>query len=60
MARNGFTREQVEAIIARQATRAAKRAAADDIIDNDHATREDVYAKIDALHARYLSLAQTR
>ncbi|NYH98969.1 dephospho-CoA kinase [Cupriavidus plantarum] len=35
MARNGFTREQVEAIMRRQATRADRLACADDVIDND-------------------------
>lgn len=35
MARNGFTREQVEAIMARQATRAERLACADDVIDNN-------------------------
>lgn len=35
MARNGFTRAQVLAIMARQATRAARLAVADDVIDND-------------------------
>ncbi|WP_413194946.1 dephospho-CoA kinase [Pararobbsia alpina] len=58
MSRNGFTREQVEAIIARQASRSARLAAADDVIDNDHATREAIYAEVDALHGRYLLLAQ--
>ncbi|WP_454765024.1 dephospho-CoA kinase [Cupriavidus campinensis] len=35
MARNGFTREQVLSIMHRQATRAARLAVADDVIDND-------------------------
>lgn len=35
MARNGFTREQVEAIMARQATRDERLACADDVIDNN-------------------------
>ncbi|MCY1552813.1 Dephospho-CoA kinase [compost metagenome] len=35
MARNGFSREQVQAIMARQATRRARLACADDVIDND-------------------------
>lgn len=58
MSRNGFSREQVLAIIGRQATRDARLAAADDVIDNDHATRSDVYARVDALHARYVDLAK--
>jgi len=60
MSRNGFTRDQVEAIIARQATRADRLAAADDVIENDHASREAVIAHVDALHARYLELALDR
>lgn len=35
MSRNGFTRPQVEAIMARQATRAQRLAQADDVIDNE-------------------------
>lgn len=35
MARNGFTRAQVQAIMDKQATRAARLAVADDVIDND-------------------------
>lgn len=58
ISRNGFSREQVLAIVARQATRAARLEAADDVIDNDHTPVSDVYARIDALHARYVTLAQ--
>jgi dephospho-CoA kinase len=57
MSRNGFTREQVDAIVARQATREQRLAVADDIIENDHMTRDAVYHEVDALHARYLALA---
>ncbi|WP_028228658.1 dephospho-CoA kinase [Paraburkholderia ferrariae] len=57
MRRNGFTREQVLAIIARQATREARLAAADDIIVNDGATLEALSQDVDRLHARYLALA---
>lgn len=60
MSRNGFTREQVEAIIARQATRADRLAAADDVIANDHSTKTAVLAEVDALHARYLEHARRR
>ncbi|MNT79914.1 Dephospho-CoA kinase [compost metagenome] len=35
MSRNGFSREQVQAIMAKQATRGARLACADDVIDND-------------------------
>ena len=58
MRRNGFSREQVLAIIARQATREARLAAADDVVVNDdHATLDTLRREVDALHARYLSLA---
>ncbi|KVG66655.1 dephospho-CoA kinase [Burkholderia pseudomultivorans] len=57
MRRNGFTREQVEAIIARQATREARLAAADDVIVNDAATPDELAAQVDVLHRRYLDCA---
>ncbi|CAB3743220.1 Dephospho-CoA kinase [Paraburkholderia sediminicola] len=59
MSRNGFSREQVLAIIARQATREARLAAADDIIDNDNAPLDALKAQVDAQHRVYLSLAAT-
>ena len=56
--RNGFTRDQVLAIIARQATREARLAAADDVVVNDStATLETLRREVDALHARYLVMA---
>ncbi|KWK68408.1 dephospho-CoA kinase [Burkholderia ubonensis] len=55
MRRNRFTREQVEAIIARQATRDARLAAADDVIVNDATTPDALAAQVDALHQRYLA-----
>jgi dephospho-CoA kinase len=57
MRRNAFTREQVEAIIARQATREARLAAADDVIVNDNASLDALDAEVDQLHRTYLSLA---
>lgn len=57
MSRNGFSREQVLAIIARQATREARLVAADDIIDNDNAPLKSLKAQVDAQHRVYLSLA---
>ncbi len=59
MRRNGFTREQVQAIIARQATRDARLEAADDVVVNDGATLESLGKDVGALHARYLELAQS-
>ncbi|AKM00228.1 MULTISPECIES: dephospho-CoA kinase [Burkholderia cepacia complex] len=57
MRRNGFTRAQVEAIIARQATREARLAAADDVIVNDATAPDALAAQVDALHQRYLGFA---
>ncbi|MFX1673347.1 dephospho-CoA kinase [Paraburkholderia sp. A2WS-5] len=58
MNRNGFTREQVLAIIARQATREARLAAADDVIVNDGATLETLAQDVEILHQRYLVLSR--
>lgn len=52
MQRNGFTRAQVEAIIARQATREARLAVADDVIDNGGAP-EALPPQVARLHALY-------
>ncbi|CAB3777577.1 dephospho-CoA kinase [Pararobbsia alpina] len=60
MRRNGFSRAQVEAIIARQASRSGRLALADDVIENDKASTDAVYEKVDALHRRYLALAGAR
>jgi dephospho-CoA kinase len=58
MRRNGFTREQVLAIIARQATREARLAAADYVVVNDaDATLESLGHDVDALHQTFLRLA---
>ncbi|ASL44483.1 Dephospho-CoA kinase [Burkholderia sp. AD24] len=57
MTRNGFSRDQVLAIIARQATREARLAATDDVIGNDGASLESLRAQVDAQHRAYLSLA---
>lgn len=56
MARSGLTAEEVRAIMETQASRAVRRAAADDVIVNEtdlEALREQVYG----LHRRYLELA---
>ena len=58
MNRNGFSREQVLAIIARQATREARLEAANDVIDNDNVSLESLEAQVDARHRVYLSLAR--
>lgn len=56
MSRNRFSREQVQAIMARQATRAQRLAEADDVIDND-AQHAPLEPQVDRLHAAYLRLA---
>ena len=56
--RNAFTRDQVLAIIAHQATREARLAAADDVVVNDSAaTLETLQREVEALHARYVAMA---
>ena len=58
MQRNGFTRDQVLAIIARQATREARFAAADDVVVNDsRATLDTLEREVDVLHANYVRMA---
>jgi dephospho-CoA kinase len=57
MRRNAFSREQVLAIIARQATREARLAAADDIVINDETPLERLAQRVQQLHERYLALA---
>jgi dephospho-CoA kinase len=57
MRRNAFSREQVLAIIARQASREARLAAADDVIVNENAQLDELGTQVEAQHQRYLSLA---
>lgn len=57
MARNGLTEPQVRAIMAAQATRAQRRAAADDIIVNDDGL-DALRPQVLALHAMYLQQAR--
>ena len=59
MRRNAFSREQVLAIIARQATREARLAAADDIVVNDAAPLDRLALEVARLHERYVALAQS-
>lgn len=58
MARSGLAAAQVEAVLAAQADRATRLAAADDVIDNS-GTVAALAAQIECLHARYLCLAQS-
>lgn len=53
MRRNGLSRARVESILAAQASRAQRLAAADDVIDNG-ATPDALDAQVEALHRRYL------
>ncbi|MFZ2854922.1 MAG: dephospho-CoA kinase [Rhodocyclaceae bacterium] len=56
MARSKLSAEDVWAIIAAQASRAERRAAADDLLLNDDG-REPLLAQVETLHHRYLELA---
>ncbi|RRZ92204.1 dephospho-CoA kinase [Erwinia sp. 198] len=56
MTRDNISREQAEHILAAQATREARLAVADDIIDNG-GTPDDVAAKVARLDRRYRQLA---
>jgi dephospho-CoA kinase len=55
--RNAFSREQVLAIIGKQATREARLAAADDAIVNENTSLEELAAQVERLHCQYLALA---
>jgi dephospho-CoA kinase len=56
-ARSGLSVDEVRAIMAAQATRAARLAAADDVIDNS-GSLEALRGQVRALHAKYLALAK--
>lgn len=56
MQRDDVTREHVEQILAAQATREARLAVADDVIDNNGAP-DAIVSDIARLHARYLQFA---
>ena len=58
MQRNNLPREQVLAILAAQASREQRLAAADDVVDND-GPPDGLDARVQALHAHYLALAPT-
>ncbi|MBW8901750.1 MAG: dephospho-CoA kinase [Massilia sp.] len=57
MARNGLSEEQVKAIMAAQATRAARLAAADDVIDNDGGV-DALLPQVERLHRIYLGICE--
>ncbi|MBV8665992.1 MAG: dephospho-CoA kinase [Burkholderiaceae bacterium] len=56
--RNALAEDQVRAIMASQASRANRLAAADDVVVND-SDLSNLEAQVDRLHALYASLAQT-
>ena len=56
MARSGLGEREVRAIMATQATRGARRDAADDLIDNDGEIAA-LRPQVEALHRQYLQLA---
>ncbi|MBL0533952.1 dephospho-CoA kinase [Aeromonas dhakensis] len=55
--RDGVSREQAEAILAAQASRTERLAAADDVLDNQNGTLEAIKSRIFALHETYLAFA---
>ncbi len=55
--RDGVSREQAQAILAAQASRAQRLAAADDVLDNQNGTPEAIKSRILALHETYLAFA---
>ncbi|MDX7758763.1 dephospho-CoA kinase [Aeromonas hydrophila] len=55
--RDGVSREQAQAILAAQASRAERLAAADDVLDNQNGTPETIKSRILALHETYLAFA---
>jgi len=58
MARSGLTQDEVEAILAAQAARATRMAAADDVILNT-ASQEALRTQVATLHQRYLAFSTT-
>jgi dephospho-CoA kinase len=57
LARSGLAREQVEAILAAQASRDARLAAADDVVDNS-GSPQALAAQVERLHAAYSGLSR--
>ncbi|WP_324044301.1 dephospho-CoA kinase [Aeromonas dhakensis] len=55
--RDGVSREQAQAILAAQASRTERLAAADDVLDNQNGTPEAIKSRIFALHETYLAFA---
>jgi len=59
MARNGLSGEEVDAIMAAQASRAARLALADDVLDNS-GRPEDLLGPVAELHRRYQLMARCK
>lgn len=57
MARSGLSENEVRAIMAVQANRSTRLAAADDVVDNDGSSLE-LRARVSELHERYLDLSR--
>jgi dephospho-CoA kinase len=57
VSRSGLARSEIERILAAQATRAERLAAADDVIDNDGALA-GLAPQIERLHHRYMELSR--
>jgi len=58
MARSGLSADEVRAIMATQASRTERLAAADDVLRND-GDLDSLRDQLDILHERYLSMAST-
>jgi len=58
MRRNALPREQIDAIIAAQASRSQRLDAADDVIDNG-GSPEALPAQVDRIHAAYAGLSRS-
>jgi dephospho-CoA kinase len=56
----GLARAQVEAIIARQASRAQRLAAADDVVVNDGSDARTLAVRLRPLHLRYTALGDAQ
>jgi dephospho-CoA kinase len=56
----GLTPAQVQAIVARQATREQRLVAADDVLFNGAASTDGLVLRVDQLHQRYCALAAAR
>lgn len=59
MQRSGLTRDEATAILAAQASRSQRLAAADDVIDNS-AGLADLATQVDRLHGKYREMAKIR